>query len=99
VVGGDALNLFHPQELELLLCGAPDLDFHALEEVTHYEVRKEGGRARAKADSYVRRAVEKKAWRKEGTKGGEREGGREGGRSTHGLCFSHSVHLAGAIKC
>jgi hypothetical protein len=44
VCGGDALNLFHPQELELLLCGAPDLDFHALEKVTQYEVGREGGR-------------------------------------------------------
>ncbi|EWM28462.1 hect e3 ubiquitin [Nannochloropsis gaditana] len=37
VCGGDALNLFHPQELEVLLCGAPHLDFHALEAAAQYE--------------------------------------------------------------
>lgn len=33
VCGGDALRLFQPQELELLLCGNPVLDFEALERV------------------------------------------------------------------
>ncbi len=33
VCGGDALRLFQPEELELLLCGNPQLDFEALERV------------------------------------------------------------------
>lgn len=37
VCGGDALKLFQPEELELLICGNPVLDFEALERVTHYE--------------------------------------------------------------
>jgi ubiquitin-protein ligase E3 A len=37
VCGGPALNLFQPEELELLICGNPTLDFEALERVTHYE--------------------------------------------------------------
>lgn len=35
--GGDALRLFQPEELELLICGNPVLDFEALERVTQYE--------------------------------------------------------------
>ncbi|CAM9915692.1 unnamed protein product, partial [Choristocarpus tenellus] len=36
VVGGRALHLFSPQELELLICGNPSLDFKALEGSTQY---------------------------------------------------------------
>ena len=34
VCGGPALRMFIPEELELLICGNPSLDFLALEEVT-----------------------------------------------------------------
>mmetsp|Transcript_50050 Transcript_50050/g.73512 ORF Transcript_50050/g.73512 Transcript_50050/m.73512 type:complete len:293 (-) Transcript_50050:52-930(-) len=37
VCGGPALRMFIPEELELLICGNPSLDFHALEEVTSTE--------------------------------------------------------------
>lgn len=37
VCGGQALELFRWEELELLICGSPDLDFAALEQVTHYD--------------------------------------------------------------
>eukprot|EP00903_Cladosiphon_okamuranus_P014085 g13092.t1 len=37
VVGGKALRLFRPEELELLICGNPKLDFDALEENSKYE--------------------------------------------------------------
>ena len=37
VCGGPALEMFKPQELELLICGSPTLDFHALEEVAILE--------------------------------------------------------------
>ena len=37
VCGGPALSLFRSEELELLLCGLPHLDFAALEKVTCYE--------------------------------------------------------------
>eukprot|EP00752_Nemacystus_decipiens_P004319 g3945.t1 len=37
VVGGKALKLFRPEELELLVCGNPKLDFAALEEHSKYE--------------------------------------------------------------
>ena len=37
VCGGPALELFKPQELELLICGSPTLDFHALEEAALLE--------------------------------------------------------------
>ncbi|RHY62594.1 hypothetical protein DYB30_014027 [Aphanomyces astaci] len=37
VCGGHALALFRCEELELLLCGSPDLDFEALESVTQYD--------------------------------------------------------------
>lgn len=37
VCGGTALELFRPEELELLVCGNPVLDFEALERCTHYE--------------------------------------------------------------
>ncbi|RLO04832.1 hypothetical protein DYB28_000622 [Aphanomyces astaci] len=37
VCGGHALALFRCEELELLLCGSPDLDFEALEYVTQYD--------------------------------------------------------------
>jgi len=36
VCGGRALSMFIPQELELLICGNPKLDFQALERVTQY---------------------------------------------------------------
>ena len=35
--GGDALKLFRPFELELLVCGIAELDFEALESTTRYE--------------------------------------------------------------
>jgi HECT-domain (ubiquitin-transferase) len=37
VCGGEVLNMFKPQELELLICGNPILDFKALESVAKYE--------------------------------------------------------------
>jgi len=37
VCGGDVLELFRPEELELLVCGSRELDFEALQEATHYE--------------------------------------------------------------
>jgi hypothetical protein len=37
VCGGPALEMFKPQELELLICGSPTLDFNALEEVAILE--------------------------------------------------------------
>jgi len=37
VCGGPALSLFRYEELELLICGLPHLDFEALEEVTQYD--------------------------------------------------------------
>uniref|UniRef100_A0A7S0W7Q4 HECT-type E3 ubiquitin transferase n=2 Tax=Hemiselmis tepida TaxID=464990 RepID=A0A7S0W7Q4_9CRYP len=37
VCGGAALRMFIPEELELLICGSPSLDFLALEEVTSTE--------------------------------------------------------------
>ena len=37
VCGGPALEMFKPQELELLICGSPTLDFHALEDVAILE--------------------------------------------------------------
>ncbi|KAH9092426.1 hypothetical protein LEN26_018391 [Aphanomyces euteiches] len=37
VCGGDALSLFRYEELELLICGSPELDFEALEQVTQYD--------------------------------------------------------------
>eukprot|EP00602_Paraphysomonas_sp_CaronLab_P008247 CAMPEP_0185019840 /NCGR_PEP_ID=MMETSP1103-20130426/2420_1 /TAXON_ID=36769 /ORGANISM="Paraphysomonas bandaiensis, Strain Caron Lab Isolate" /LENGTH=687 /DNA_ID=CAMNT_0027550361 /DNA_START=26 /DNA_END=2086 /DNA_ORIENTATION=+ len=37
VCGGAALDLFAPSELELLICGNPELDFAALEEGTRYD--------------------------------------------------------------
>ena len=37
VVGGRALSLFRPSELELLICGNPRLDFDALERNSKYE--------------------------------------------------------------
>ncbi|KAI5073199.1 hypothetical protein GOP47_0011212 [Adiantum capillus-veneris] len=36
VCGGHALQLFHYEELELLICGLPHFDFEALEKVTIY---------------------------------------------------------------
>ena len=36
-MGGKALKLFRPEELELLVCGNPKLDFEALEEHSKYE--------------------------------------------------------------
>lgn len=37
VCGGEAIQLFRWEELELLLCGSPNLDFEALERVTQYD--------------------------------------------------------------
>lgn len=37
MVGGKALRLFRAEELELLICGNPQLDFDALEENSKYE--------------------------------------------------------------
>ncbi|KAF9168570.1 putative E3 ubiquitin-protein ligase HTD2 [Actinomortierella ambigua] len=34
---GSAIQFFRPEEVEQLVCGSPDLDFNALEQVTHYE--------------------------------------------------------------
>eukprot|EP00938_MAST-03A_sp_MAST-3A-sp1_P002957 g2957.t1 len=33
----DALKMFRPEELELLICGRPELDFHDLEKGTRYD--------------------------------------------------------------
>ena len=35
--GGPALSLFRYEELELLVCGLPHLDFHALEKGAQYD--------------------------------------------------------------
>jgi len=45
VCGGDAFDLFQPEELELLVCGNPELDFHDLEAGTTYEDGYEAGSA------------------------------------------------------
>ncbi len=37
VAGGDALKLFRPEELELLIAGESNFDFHALEAAAIYE--------------------------------------------------------------
>ena len=37
VCGGAALTLFRPDELELLICGCPVVDFHELELAASYE--------------------------------------------------------------
>jgi len=37
VCGGDSLKLFRWEELELLICGSPQLDFEALEQSARYE--------------------------------------------------------------
>ena len=37
VCGGDCLQLFRWEELELLICGSPVLDFEALERVAQYD--------------------------------------------------------------
>lgn len=37
VCGGAWLHLFRPEELELAICGSPELDFHALEAAAKYE--------------------------------------------------------------
>ncbi|KAG0377616.1 putative E3 ubiquitin-protein ligase HTD2, partial [Mortierella sp. AD032] len=34
---GSAIQLFRPEEVEQLICGSPDLDFNALEQITQYE--------------------------------------------------------------
>lgn len=36
ICGGEALNLFYPQELESVVVGCPDLDFEALQRYTTY---------------------------------------------------------------
>ena len=37
VCSGAAIDMFEPAELELLICGNPILDFHALQSSTRYE--------------------------------------------------------------
>lgn len=37
VCNGEVLQMFRWEELHLLICGSPELDFEALEEVTHYD--------------------------------------------------------------
>lgn len=37
VCSGAAIDMFEPSELELLICGNPVLDFHALQSGTRYE--------------------------------------------------------------
>lgn len=37
VCHGDILEMFRWEELHLTICGSPDLDFEALEQVTHYD--------------------------------------------------------------
>jgi hypothetical protein len=37
VAGGEALRLFADEELELIICGSPEVDFHELEEAAVYE--------------------------------------------------------------
>lgn len=37
VCGGPALELFHWEELELLICGSPNFDFEALQRTTEYD--------------------------------------------------------------
>jgi hypothetical protein len=37
VCSGDAMDMFMPDELELLICGNPSLDFDALEKGTRYD--------------------------------------------------------------
>lgn len=37
VCNGEVLQMFRWEELHLTICGSPDLDFEALEEVTHYD--------------------------------------------------------------
>uniref|UniRef100_K3X4R1 HECT-type E3 ubiquitin transferase n=1 Tax=Globisporangium ultimum (strain ATCC 200006 / CBS 805.95 / DAOM BR144) TaxID=431595 RepID=K3X4R1_GLOUD len=37
VCNGEVLQMLRWEELHLTICGSPDLDFEALEEVTHYE--------------------------------------------------------------
>eukprot|EP01138_Halocafeteria_seosinensis_P016429 gb/GECG01016760.1/.p1 GENE.gb/GECG01016760.1/~~gb/GECG01016760.1/.p1 ORF type:complete len:1660 (+),score=233.46 gb/GECG01016760.1/:1-4980(+) len=37
VLDGQTLNMFRPEELELLICGTPHLDFEELERVTQYD--------------------------------------------------------------
>jgi len=37
VCKGQFLYTFEPEELELLICGSPILDFHALRKVAKYE--------------------------------------------------------------
>lgn len=36
MIGGPILKIFRPEELELLVCGSPKLDFDALEKATKY---------------------------------------------------------------
>lgn len=36
--GGEMFRIFRPEELELLICGATDLDFLALERAAQYQV-------------------------------------------------------------
>ncbi|KAG0000763.1 putative E3 ubiquitin-protein ligase HTD2 [Entomortierella chlamydospora] len=34
---GSAIQLFRPEEVEQLICGSPEIDFNALEQITQYE--------------------------------------------------------------
>jgi hypothetical protein len=36
-MGGSSISLLRPEELELLVCGTPHLDFHELQSVARYE--------------------------------------------------------------
>eukprot|EP01006_Ploeotia_vitrea_P029217 TRINITY_DN61800_c0_g1_i1.p1 TRINITY_DN61800_c0_g1~~TRINITY_DN61800_c0_g1_i1.p1 ORF type:complete len:928 (+),score=117.86 TRINITY_DN61800_c0_g1_i1:78-2861(+) len=42
VAGGDVLQMFCAEELELLICGSPELDFHSMEKECKYDGFKEG---------------------------------------------------------
>lgn len=37
VCGGNALTLFRPEEIEMMVCGSHEIDIHSLEAVTTYE--------------------------------------------------------------
>jgi E3 ubiquitin-protein ligase HECTD2 len=37
VCGGNALTLFRPEEIEMMVCGSRDLDVYSLEAVTSYD--------------------------------------------------------------
>ena len=37
VCGGNALTLFRPEEIEMMVCGSNEIDIHSLEAITTYE--------------------------------------------------------------